>query len=264
MYLILAADDSAGKVVGIIFLVFVGLCFFKMLFNSSNAGGGEKAIESTLLTAFMDSKFGCWAKITFKSGQPCFVSVAQDGIVVKMSKSGLKGAILYSEADLSKAVDTTIKLDAIYPDVCPEGITSPVLRSLVNALLACEDAATASVTLNKPESPSLSSGLKESAALKEFALMTLQNDITSLVEMCSEANINDSDTDSASEFGKRSDVAPICGSLAAHALILLENGTTYEEVVSICGNTCASLNADWLGMQLVAESVRFALSSVKE
>jgi len=52
----------------------------------------------TELTRFMDHNWkGRWANIRMDMGDPCWVGIAQTGILVKKSKVGWFGAILYEE-----------------------------------------------------------------------------------------------------------------------------------------------------------------------
>src|SRR5271169_5701303 len=47
---------------------------------------------------FADSKRGgCGATVRLETGEPCWLSIAQSGVMVKKSRFGLFGAVLYSE-----------------------------------------------------------------------------------------------------------------------------------------------------------------------
>jgi hypothetical protein len=97
-----------------------------------------------------DSKRGCGATVKFPTGEPCMMSIAQSGIWVKKSRFGLFGAVLYNEKNAFINAQRTGALAYLFPERrYPDGITSLNLRAFFNALLHCNDAAEASVTLNR-------------------------------------------------------------------------------------------------------------------
>lgn len=94
------------------------------------------------LKSFKDNKISCFANVVLASGEPCFVGVAQSGVLVKRSKIGWFGAKLYNEKDVFKAAMTAKALDFIYPiRLFDEDIENPVLAAFVNAALDSKDAA---------------------------------------------------------------------------------------------------------------------------
>jgi hypothetical protein len=87
--------------------------------------------------AFKDDKIGCWARLKLGSGDPCWISVAQTGVIVKRSKLGLFGPMLYKETDVYKAAMTAKALRYLLTtNLLPEGFTNPVLSQFTNAALA--------------------------------------------------------------------------------------------------------------------------------
>jgi hypothetical protein len=46
----------------------------------------------TSLHSYKDSRIGCYANVRMDNGDPCFISVAQTGVLVKKSRVGLFGA----------------------------------------------------------------------------------------------------------------------------------------------------------------------------
>jgi hypothetical protein len=84
------------------------------------------------------------------NGDPCWISIAQTGILVKKSKIGLFGARLFEEKNVYKAAKTAQVLSAQYPDdLTPVEIRSPALKSIVNAVLHCDNPAEVTRVLNE-------------------------------------------------------------------------------------------------------------------
>ena len=104
----------------------------------------------TELHSYKDSGAGCFANIRMDNGDPCFISVAQTGVLVKKSKLGWLGAKLYDEKLVYNAAKTAQALAEIYPEkLTPEDITNPVLDAFTNAVLHCSTLAEATIVINK-------------------------------------------------------------------------------------------------------------------
>ena len=54
---------------------------------------------------------GRGATIRLDSGEPCLLSIAKSGVLVKRSRYGLLGATLYNETNVYKAAQTAMALD---------------------------------------------------------------------------------------------------------------------------------------------------------
>lgn len=106
----------------------------------------------TELVRFLDDdRKGRWANIRMDNGDPCWVGIAQTGILVKKSKVGLFGAKLYEETNIHEAATTAMALRTRFPDdLTPDGMWNPVLKSFVNAILHCRDLAEVTRVLNEP------------------------------------------------------------------------------------------------------------------
>lgn len=102
----------------------------------------------TRLDRYQDSRTGCYANIRMDNGDPCFISVAKSGVLVKKSRMGFLGAKLYEQGVQEAAM--TAKALAYLLDAmpAPEGITNPVLKSFTNAVLHCSTVAEATRILN--------------------------------------------------------------------------------------------------------------------
>jgi hypothetical protein len=104
----------------------------------------------TTLHSYKDDNTYCFGNARMDNGDPCYVSVAQKGVVVKKSKLGLLGAKLYSEDNVYAAAQTAQSLDSLYPDdVTPNDITNPVLKAFMNAILQCSHLAEVTRVLNE-------------------------------------------------------------------------------------------------------------------
>ncbi len=102
------------------------------------------------LVSFQDNKSACFANTQMDNGDPVWISIAQTGILVKKSRLGMFGAKLYEEKNVYKAVETAKALCEQYPnDITPEGISNPVLKSVVNAVLHCYNSAQVAIVLNE-------------------------------------------------------------------------------------------------------------------
>lgn len=105
----------------------------------------------TELVRFLDDdRKGRWANIRMDNGDPCWVGIAQTGILVKKSKIGMFGAKLYEEKDTNKAARTAQILSEKYlSDLTPDKMWNPVLKSIVNTVLHCSNLAEVTRVLNE-------------------------------------------------------------------------------------------------------------------
>lgn len=105
----------------------------------------------TELIRFMDGdRKGRWANIRMDNGDPCWIGIAQTGILVKKSNVGLFGAKLYKEKNIYRASKTAQALQELYADdLTPAEIWNPVLKSFVNAVLHCSTLAEVTTVLNE-------------------------------------------------------------------------------------------------------------------
>jgi hypothetical protein len=107
-------------------------------------------IRPTILF-FADSPArGCGATVRLASGEPCMMSIAQSGILVKKSRYGLFGVVLYSEKNAYVNAQRIGALAYLFPERrFPDGISHPALRAFLNAILHCGSAAEVCITLNE-------------------------------------------------------------------------------------------------------------------
>lgn len=96
-----------------------------------------------------NSKWGCGATVRFPSGEPCMLSIAQSSIIVKKSRLGILGAILYKEKDTYKNVRCSVALSYLFPNrLVPTEIMDPNLCAFLNAILHCKNATQVCTELN--------------------------------------------------------------------------------------------------------------------
>jgi hypothetical protein len=89
----------------------------------------------TTLKDFTDDGRGCFANVRMDNDDPCWISVASSGVIVKKSKLGLFGEKLYSCQQPGKLVVILMKN---YQDpLTPPEMTNPVLQPITNAVLHC-------------------------------------------------------------------------------------------------------------------------------
>ncbi len=82
------------------------------------------------LKSYTDSKTGCFANLRMSNGDPVYISVAQTGVLVKKSKLGLLGPILYHEKRVHEGAMTAKALAFLYPGIlAPVEMTHPILRA---------------------------------------------------------------------------------------------------------------------------------------
>ena len=92
--------------------------------------------------SFRDKGLECYANVRMDNGDPVFIRVAQTGVVVKKSISGLMGLKLYRSQTMYEAAKTAKALAQLFPKYAtPPWIINPVLRSFINAALHCSSAA---------------------------------------------------------------------------------------------------------------------------
>lgn len=95
-------------------------------------------------------KVGCGMTIRLDSGEPCLISVAQTGVLVKRPRFVFLGATLYNERNVYRAAETGMALARRFPtNKLPVQIGNPVLRAFANAAWHCPTAAAIARVLNE-------------------------------------------------------------------------------------------------------------------
>lgn len=104
----------------------------------------------TELHSFKDGKTGCFSNIRMDDGDPCYISVAQTGVLVKKSKIGMFGAKLFDNSDVYSCANIAKALAYLYPEnELPDGFSNPVLKAFTNAVMHCSSLAEVTRVLNE-------------------------------------------------------------------------------------------------------------------
>lgn len=103
----------------------------------------------TELHHYKDGPKACYANIRMDNGDPCFISVAQTGILVKKSKTGMFGAKLYEVKNVHEAAMAAKAVQYLYPErLTPPDIKNLALNAFTNAVLHCSTLAEVTRVLN--------------------------------------------------------------------------------------------------------------------
>ena len=85
-------------------------------------------------------KIGHWSKVLMTSGEPCWISIAKEGILIKKSKIGLFGKTVFKKGPIEEIYSKLGLLDKKFnKDLCPEDMKSFILKSFTNAALNCKN-----------------------------------------------------------------------------------------------------------------------------
>ncbi len=104
----------------------------------------------TELYNFKDGMVSCYSNIRMDNGDPCFISVAQAGVLVRKSKFGLFGAKLFNNSDIYFCGNIARALWYLYPEnKLPDGFSNPVLQAFTNAVMHCSTLAEVTRDLNE-------------------------------------------------------------------------------------------------------------------
>ena len=105
----------------------------------------------TTFVRFLDNdRRGRWANIKMDNGDPCWVSIAQSGVLIRKSKVGFFGAKLFDESNVYKLAKAAMHLDESYEsDLTPEDMWNPILKAFVNTILHSSDLGEVTRILNE-------------------------------------------------------------------------------------------------------------------
>mgnify|MGYP001054430869 CR=1 FL=1 len=85
-------------------------------------------------------KIGHWSRVLMNSGEPCWISIAKDGVLIKKSKIGLFGKIIFKQGPIEEIYAKLGLLDKKFTkDFCPDDMKSLILKSFTNAALCCKN-----------------------------------------------------------------------------------------------------------------------------
>jgi hypothetical protein len=70
------------------------------------------------------------------SGENCWISIARTGLVIKNSRIGFFGRIVFRVDDIDDLARLAISLHEVqYEDLTPPDMTNPVLKAITNEIL---------------------------------------------------------------------------------------------------------------------------------
>lgn len=97
------------------------------------------------LVRYQDDTSGCWSRVNWENGEPAFVSISQEGVLVKRSRLGFLGTKLYVERDIHQCVAMSRVLDEHILNssslgLIPDGLTGAVLVSFTRLAIETKSA----------------------------------------------------------------------------------------------------------------------------
>lgn len=89
------------------------------------------------LIRFIDNgSTGCWSRIDLESGENCYISVARTGLIIKQSKLGIFGRVVFRVDDVDELAYLAMSLSEVsYDDLTPQEMTNPVLKVITNEIM---------------------------------------------------------------------------------------------------------------------------------
>ena len=89
------------------------------------------------LVRFVDNgSLGCWSRVDMDSGENCYISVARTGLLIKESKLGIFGRVVFRVDDIDDLARLAMSLSEVqYEDLTPPSMTNPVLKVITNEIL---------------------------------------------------------------------------------------------------------------------------------
>lgn len=91
------------------------------------------------IVRYQDGSGQCWARIDLDNGDPIWISVAKNSVIVKKSRMGLFGKKLLNEKTSPQLFEALVRLnDSLKEFHVPKDIQHPALRRLTNVALVSE------------------------------------------------------------------------------------------------------------------------------
>ena len=88
------------------------------------------------LISFVDTKNACWSRVNLDSDEPIWISVSQSGVLVKRSKLGIFGSILFKGVDVIESGDVARNLSEVITEYSlPEDMHNIVLKSFTQSAI---------------------------------------------------------------------------------------------------------------------------------
>ena len=85
-------------------------------------------------------KVGHWSKVRMNSGEPCWISISRQGVLIKKSKMGFFGKKIADLKPIEEVYARLGTLDKMFPKkLTPDDMNSLILKYFTNAALNCSD-----------------------------------------------------------------------------------------------------------------------------
>ena len=85
-------------------------------------------------------KVGHWSRVKMDSSEPCWISISQQGVLIKKSTLGLFGKVIIDLRPIDEVYAGLSKLDKMFEKkLTPDDMTSFVLKYFTNAALNCSN-----------------------------------------------------------------------------------------------------------------------------
>ena len=95
-------------------------------------------------------KVGHWSKVKMNNGDPCWISIGKESVIIKKSKLGLFGKKIFEKGPIIDVYARLTKLDEMFPKkLTPDDMTSFVLKYFTNAALNCSSLDELKIALGK-------------------------------------------------------------------------------------------------------------------
>lgn len=95
----------------------------------------EKTSGKTYLDSFADDGTRCFANFRMKNGDPVFLSIAQTGVLIKKSTTGITGETLYEDKGLDIAKKISEGKISVKKDI-PKGMHNYALKLFSHIILS--------------------------------------------------------------------------------------------------------------------------------
>ena len=95
-------------------------------------------------------KVGHWSRVKMDSGEPCWISISQQGVLIKKSRIGLFGKKIIELKPIDEVYAGLSKLEKMFPNkLTPEDMSSFILQYFTNAALNCKNLEELKIALEK-------------------------------------------------------------------------------------------------------------------
>ena len=95
-------------------------------------------------------KVGHWCKLKMDNGERCWISISQQGVLIKKSRMGLFGKVIADLKPIDEVYARLSKLEYMFPKkLYPDDMLSLILQEFTNAALNCSSLDELKISLEK-------------------------------------------------------------------------------------------------------------------